>query len=256
MSMRQILSCIKKADIEYDLISEGDRICVGISGGKDSMVLLEALRRYRFLSKKNYEIIGVNIIMGFPNSDFSSIINFCNNNGIEFHQEPSNPLIYEVLKLHIDNKNQLMCSICSKMRKAAICNAAHKYNCNKIAFAHHGDDAVETLLLNMIYGGRIATFKPKTFLDRENIVLIRPLVYARERQIVGTVLAEEIPVVKSACPNDKNTQREEMKKMLNNLYKAYPSSRNNFLHMLSNLDHLDLWEKQEESEDNKEKSHQ
>lgn len=244
--MRQVLSCIKKADIEYDLISDGDRICVGVSGGKDSMVLLEALRRYRFFSQKKYDIIGVNIFMGFPGIDFAPVIDYCNTNGIEFHQEESNPMIYEVLKLHIDNKNQLPCSICSRMRKAAICHAAHKYNCDKVAFAHHADDAVETLLLNMIYGGRIATFKPKTILDQENIILIRPMVYARERQIIGTIEAEKIPVIKSTCNNDKFTQREEMKKMLNNLYKTYPSSRNNFLLMLSNLDKIELWEKHEE----------
>ncbi len=241
MPMSKILGCIKKADIDYDFIEDGDRIAIGISGGKDSMCLAEALRLYKFFSKKNYEIVCINIVMGFPPMDFQPVKDFFDNNGIEFHQVPSEPMIYEVLKLHLTNKGKLPCSICSKMKKAAICKAAHEFNCNKVAFAHHGDDAIETLLLNAIYGGRIATFKPKMELSREKLTFIRPLLYAREKDIKSTVRTSNIPVVASTCPNDKHTERESMKELLQELYHRYPEARSNFLRMLSNQEKLELW---------------
>jgi len=243
MSMSKVLGCIKKADIDYNLIENGDRICVGLSFGKDSMVLLESLRLYKFFSKKEYVIVAVNIELGFPKIDTSEIEQFLKNNNIEYHQELSDPLIYEVLKLHIKN-DKLPCSICSKMKKAAICKAAHKYNCNKIAYAHHIDDAIETLAMNMIYGGRIATFKVKTFLSKEKLTFIRPLCYCKEKDIIHTATTSNIPFSPSSCPNDKNTERENIKELLHSLYKIYPEAKNNFQLMLSNEEHTELWKKE------------
>lgn len=252
MPMSKVLGCLKKADVDYEMIADNDRIAIGISGGKDSMVLAEALRLYKFFSKKNYEIVAINIQMGFPKAmDFSQISEYFSQQGIEFHQIPSEPLIYEVLKLNLTSSDKLPCSICSKMKKAAICKAAHQFNCNKIAFAHHGDDAVETLLMNAIYGGRIATFKPKMELSKEQLEFIRPLVYCREKDIKHTIRTSNIPVVESTCPNDKNTERENMKVLLQKLYKMYPEAKNSFLRMLSNHKHLDLWiPKESEKEPN------
>ena len=246
MAMSTILGCLKKADIDYNLINDGDRIAVGISGGKDSMCLIEALRLYKFFSKKNYEIVAIHINMGFPDETMETIEAFMNEKEIEFHIEDSTPLIYEVLKINITNSNKLPCSICGKMRKAAICKAAHKYNCNKVAFAHHAEDAIETLLLNAIHGCRLATFKPKMELSREKIIFIRPLVYAREKEIKNTVKTSSIPVLSKLCPQDGNTEREEIKELLHNFYKKYPEARNNFLEMLSNQKHLELWVKENE----------
>lgn len=247
MSMARVLGCIKKADTDYNLIQDGDRILVGLSYGKDSMALVEALRLYKFFSKKEYDIIAVNIDLGFDPMDTSEADKFLENNGIEVHKEVSEPLIYEVLKLH-KKDNKLPCSICSKMKKAAICAAAHKYNCNKIAFAHHNDDALETLLMNAIHGGRIATFKVKTELSKEKLLLIRPLVYSTEKDIIRCVRLSKIPVVKSTCPNDKHTEREEMKTLLNELYKKYPESKSNFQLMLSNEEHVELWKKENKAD--------
>jgi len=243
MSMRKVLGCLRQADIDYDLIKDGDRIAVGISGGKDSFVLLEALNLYKFFSKKNYEIIGINIIMGFPDMNFSKIRSWCQNNKIEFHQVKSKPLIYEVLKLNRTNEGKLPCSICSKMKKAAINQAAKKYKCNKVAFAHHSDDAIETLFLNMTHGGRIATFSPKMFLSNEKITFIRPLVYCYEKDIAKTAVQDELPICTSTCPNDKNTNREEIKNLLKKYYHLFPQARSNFLTMISNTSKLDIWHK-------------
>ncbi|MFA7156442.1 MAG: ATP-binding protein [Bacilli bacterium] len=243
MSMRKILGCLKQADIDYDLIKDGDKIAVGISGGKDSFVLLEALNLYKFFSKKKYEIVGINIIMGFPNMKFFEIRKWCKNNNIEFHQIKSKPLIYDVLKLNKTKDGKLPCSICSKMKKAAINQAAKKYKCNKVAFAHHSDDAIETLFLNMTHGGRIATFSPKMFLSNEKMTFIRPLVYCHEKDIAKTALQNKLPLCISTCPNDKNTNREEIKLLLKKYYHLFPQARNNFLTMLSNTSKIDIWQK-------------
>lgn len=245
MAMSTIIGCIKKADSDYQLIQDGDRIAVGVSGGKDSMVLLYALKLYQRFSKKKYSFIGIHIEMGFPNMNFSEIEVFCKQQNIEFLSCPSSPNIYKVLNLNRDSSGKLPCSICSKMKKAAINQAAKINQCNKVAFAHHGDDAIETLLMNAIYGGRIATFAPTMYLDREKIIFIRPLIYAHEKEIIKAAKEAKLPLCLSTCENDKHTSREEMKNMLKDLYKKYPSARENFLTMLSNYEKINLWEKKE-----------
>ncbi len=245
--MNKILGAIKQADLDFNLIESGDNIAIGLSYGKDSMVFVEALRLYKYFSKKDYNIIAININLGFDKLDNSVIIEYLKSKDIEFHEEISEPNVYEVLKLHIKN-DKLPCSICSRMKKAALCKAAHKYNCNKIAFAHHNDDAIETLLLNAIYGGRIASFKPKTILSKENLICIRPMVYAKEKDITHTIKSSNIPILPSTCPNNKHTQREEMKNMLKDLYKKYPEAKNNFSILLQNFDHNELWIKEESKE--------
>ncbi len=243
MSMAKILGFLKKADNEFNLINNGDKIAVGISGGKDSIVLLKALQLYKFYSKKNYEFIGIHIKMGFENMDFKPVIDYCKNEKISFFLEESNPPIYQVLQKNLTNQGKLSCSICSRMKKAAINEAAHKHNCNKVAFAHHGDDAIETLLLNTIYGGRIATFKPKMYLENTKLEFIRPLIYIREKDISTTVNNLNLPIIQSTCPNDKTTKRQDIKELLNYLYKKYPQAKENFLSMLSNTDKVELWDK-------------
>lgn len=250
MSMSKVLGFMRKADNEFNLIKDGDKIAVGISGGKDSIVLLTALRLYKFYSKKSFDIVGIHIKMGFDGMDFNNVINYCKENDIEFHLEDSNPPIYKVLQMNLTNNNKLSCSICSRMKKAAINEAAHKHNCNKVAFAHHADDAVETLFLNAIYGGRLATFKPRMYLSNTELEFIRPLIYVREKDIQKTCDELNLPLVISTCPNDKTTKRQEMKELLDSIYKKYPEAKENFLSMLSNIEQLELWDKDkyEESE--------
>ncbi|MFA7101107.1 MAG: GNAT family N-acetyltransferase [Bacilli bacterium] len=248
MSMRTILGCIKQADLDYELINDGDRIAIGISGGKDSLILLSALNLYKQFSKKKYEIVGINIEMGFPDMSFTKIRKYCKDNNIEFHQVKSKPLIYEVLKLNADEAGNISCSICSRMKKAAMNKAAKTYHCNKVAFAHHNDDAVETLFMNMIHGGRIATFSPKMHLTRANMTFIRPLVYCEEKDIRKTALELNLPILESTCPANKHTERQNMKNLLHDFYHNYPESRQNFSNMLSNTAKLSLWKKVNEND--------
>lgn len=245
MSVSRVLGFLKQADLDFNLINEGDKIAVGISGGKDSMVLIYVLHLYKKFSKKNYELFPIHVNEGFDNMDFTEVKNFIESLGENFYIEESNPNIYKVLKMHIKN-GKLPCSICSKMKKAAINQAAIKYSCNKVAFAHHVDDAIETLFLNEIYGGRIATFMPSTYLSNTNLTLIRPLIYSKEKDVKKASKEVDVPIVKSTCPNDKNTEREEIKTLLKDIYKKYPKSHDNFKLMLTNLDKLALWEKERE----------
>ena len=247
--LRKILGCIKRADEEYGLIENNDKIAVGVSGGKDSVLLLYALNAYKRMveKEKHFDIVGVHINLGFPNMDISILKDYFSSLNIPFEVVDTD--IAKILELNRSNNGNLPCSICSRMKKAVIIEYAKSHNCNKVSFAHHGDDAIETLLMNAIYGGRIATFSPKMYLDRSEITFIRPFVYARENEINKSANKVEVPIVKSTCPNDKVTQRAEMKKMLHNLYHNYPTAKDNFLLMLHNPTKLDLWDPIEKNKD-------
>lgn len=240
MSISKVLGYIKKADLEFNIIEDGDQIAVGLSGGKDSIVLLYALYLYKKFSKKNYNLIAITIDAGFKGMDFTNIENYCKQLEIPFYLVPSNPNIYAVLLKHLKN-DKLQCSICSKMKKAAIMLAAKQFNCNKVAYGHHGDDAIETFFLNAIYGGRLATFKPKMYLSNSKIYLIRPMIYLFEKDIVKAQKEVDLPLVPSTCSNDHHTEREEIKTLLKQLYKKYPKAHDNFLLMLNNKEHQELW---------------
>lgn len=242
MDLKQILREIRRADNDYDMIQDGDTIAVGVSGGKDSMVLLTALAMYSKFQGKNFTVKGVHISLGFPNMNFQEVQTFCAENQIEFHVFPSQ--VYDILKKNLDKNGDLKCSLCSKFKKATVIEAAKSLGCNKVAFGHHSNDAVETLFMNMIHGGKIATFRPKMFLTNTQMMFIRPLIYAYERDIIHAQQINDIPFVQSTCPNDGYTERQEMKEMLQTLYMKYPMAEHNFLYMLSNEKQVDLWQKE------------
>lgn len=243
MDLYKILANIRKADIDYKLIEDGDRIAVGVSGGKDSMVLLTALHMYSKFKGKNFEVVGIHIKLGFPNMNFDEVVNFCEQEGIEFHMFDSK--VYDILKQHPDKNGNIKCSLCSKFKKATVIQESKAFHCNKVAFGHHSDDAVETLMMNAIYGGKLAVFLPKMYLSKTDITFIRPLIYAYESDILLAQQQNSIPYVKSGCPNDGFTQRQEMKDMLQSFYEKFPMARQNFLHMLSNEEQIELWHKED-----------
>lgn len=241
MSFRKILGSLRKADQDYDLIDTNDKIAVGISGGKDSVLLLHALILYRRYVKKDYKIIAISIDVGF-NNDLSNIKSYFEELEIDFIIEKTR--IKDILNKHLV-KGRLDCSLCSTLKKGALVKIAKEHGCNKIALGHNGDDAIETLLLNQIYGGKIATFSPSQYLSNEDVTLIRPLVYVHENDINETVIKLNLPVVKSNCPVDGFTKRQAIKELLDNIYKTYPEAKKNFLHMLSNQDNVLLWTKKD-----------
>ncbi|NCB33661.1 MAG: tRNA 2-thiocytidine(32) synthetase TtcA [Erysipelotrichia bacterium] len=244
MPFKQILGAVRKADLDYGLIHDSDRICVGVSGGKDSLLLLHALSIYRNIKEKydheSFEVVGIHLNMGFSGGDFQPIRDFEEAHHVEYHDVDTR--IYDILRLYPNSDGQIQCSRCSTLKKGAIVKAAKEYGCTKTAFAHHADDAVETLFLNMIYGGRIAVFEPGMHLERADMDFIRPFVYAREDDISNTALNEiHLPIVKSGCPNDGFTKRQDIKELLSSIYEKYPEARHNFLTAIGNQEQLKLW---------------
>ena len=252
MELHTILGDIRKADQDYHLIDDGDRIAVGVSGGKDIMVLLTALHMYSKFADRNFEVVGIHIKLGFPNMDFSEVVAFCRQQGITFYQYDSQ--VYEILKRNPDKEGNIKCSLCSKFKKATVIDAAKKLNCTKVAFGHHSDDAVETLLMNAIHGGKLATFLPKMYMSRTDTTFIRPLVYSYESDILSALERNQIPFVKSTCPNDGYTERQAMKDMLQEFYRSYPMAQKNFIRMLYNEDQVELWHREGDHRAEKAKS--
>ena len=234
-ALRSILGLIRKADQNFDFFHENDKIMIGVSGGKDSMVLLKALSQYQHFDCVNFEIVPAILDLGFPGFDAEPIKEYVQSLGLVLKVVDSKE-VFQILKIQQKDAQNLPCSICSRMKKAAINKTAKELGCNKVAFAHHGDDAIETLFMNEIFGGRIASFQPKMHLDRADIEFVRPLILCHEQDIIRCQKEEKIPSFPSHCPNEGTTMRAEMKDLLKKLYKKYPSAKDNFFLMMENYD--------------------
>jgi tRNA(Ile)-lysidine synthase TilS/MesJ len=208
--MKKLLSYVRRACDDYGMIEDGDRIAVGISAGKDSLTLLCALAAMRRFYPKKYELVAITVGMGFEGMDFSPIRAFCESLDVEYHVVNT-----EISKIIFDvRKEKNPCSLCAKMRRGALHDAAKEFGCNKVALGHHFDDVVDTFMLNLFYEGRIGTFSPVTYLSNTDLYLIRPMIYMPESEVVYFTNRTTLPVIKSPCPADKNTKRETMKQML------------------------------------------
>lgn len=222
MDLQRVLSLVRKACDDYEMIDEGDKIAIGISGGKDSLTLLYALSHLRRFYPKHFEVVAVTVDLGFNNLDLSKIKELCESLNVTYHIEKTD--IYDVV-FNV-RKESNPCSLCAKMRKGALNDAMKKIGCNKIAYAHHKDDVIDTMLLSLIYEGRFHTFSPVTYLDRTDLTVIRPLIYMNESDVLGFVNKYEVPVVKSPCPVDKKTKREFVKDIVKDINKETPGVRN------------------------------
>lgn len=200
------------------MIDDGDKIAVGISGGKDSLTLLYALSGLRRFYPKKFELMAVTVDLGFQNLDLTKINALCEALQVEYKIVRTDiaQIIFE------DRKESNPCSLCAKMRKGALNEAVKAAGANKIAYAHHKDDVVETMLLSLIYEGRFHTFSPVTYLDRMELTVIRPLLYMNEADVIGFVNKYDVPVVKSPCPADGHTKREYIKQLLQQLNRENP----------------------------------
>ena len=200
------------------MIEDNDKIAVGISGGKDSLTLLYALNGLRRFYPKNFELMAVTVDLGFQNLDLSKINALCEELQVEYKIIKTDiaPIIFE------DRKESNPCSLCAKMRKGALNEAVKAAGVNKIAYAHHKDDVVETMLMSLVYEGRFHTFSPVTYLDRMDLTVIRPLMYMNEADVIGFINKYDVPVVKSPCPADGHTKREYIKQLLQQLNRENP----------------------------------
>ena len=242
-AIRTVLACIRKADQEYNLINHGDKILIGLSGGKDSVVLTYALSLYQKFSHTDFIIQPVMLDLGFPDFNPYEMNKFCESLGLKLIVV-DNTEVYKILQIQQKDKEHLPCSICSRMKKASMNKIANELGFNKVSFAHHADDAIETYMMNTLFGGRVASFAPKMHLERADITFIRPLINVRESDIIKLVKEEKLPVLASTCPANMHTRREDMKNLLKDIYKTWPVAKDNLLTMLSNYEKEDIWGKE------------
>ena len=219
--IKRILSFTRRALDDYEMIRPGDRVAVGVSAGKDSLTLLCAMAELRRFYPVPFELVAVTIDMKAGESDFSAIRALCESLDVPYHVIPTeiSHIIFDVRK----EKNP--CSLCAKMRRGALHNAAKELGCNVVALGHHFDDAVETFMLNLFFEGRLGCFSPVSYLSRTDLRLIRPMIYMPEKDVRYFAKKAELPVLASTCPADGNTQREEMKKLLAELDRKHDGLR-------------------------------
>ena len=221
--MQILMSRMRAAMERYDMVSPGDRIAVGVSGGKDSLALLAGLAGLRKFYPAPYELVAVTADPGFFNvqTDYSAIQELCDKWGIEYIVRRTE--LYKVIFETREESNP--CSLCARMRRGILHDMAKAAGCDKLALGHHEDDAAETFMMNLLSGGTIGSFRPVTYLSRKDLTVIRPMIFAAEKEVAAAARRENLPVVKSPCPMDKTSERQKVKDLLRDLEKDYPNLR-------------------------------
>lgn len=228
MQLQRLLSYTRKAVDEYQMIEEGDHIAVGISGGKDSLTLLYALHGLKRFYPKKFDLTAITVDLGYEEFDLTPIQELCKELEIPYIIEKSD--IYNIL-FNI-RKESNPCSLCAKMRKGALNDAIKKVGCNKVAYAHHKDDIIETMLLSLIFEGRFHSFSPRTYLDRMDLTVIRPIMFVDEMDVIGFQNKYQLPVVKSKCPVDGHTKRQYAKELVRQLNQEHPGAKERMFHAI------------------------
>lgn len=228
MQLQRLLSYTRKAVDEYSMIQEGDHIAVGISGGKDSLTLLYALHGLKRFYPRKFDLSAVTVDLGFAYFNLEPIQNLCRELEVPYKIVKSD--IYDILFNVRQESNP--CSLCAKMRKGALNEAVKEMGCNKVAYAHHKDDIIETMLLSLIFEGRFYSFSPKTYLDRMDLTVIRPMMFIDEMEVIGFRNKYSLPVVKGKCPVDGHTKRQYAKELLRELNKEYPGTKERMFHAI------------------------
>ena len=237
--MQKLLSLTRKDISDYGMIQDGDKIAVGLSGGKDSMALLAILAAYKKFSPEKFDLVAINIDLGLntDKAEVKATRAYCQSVGVEFVVEHTQ--IYDII---LERGEKSPCSLCSKMRRGALNSIAKQYECNKLALGHHADDVLETFFLSLIYEGRISTFMPISHMDRSNITLIRPFIYVEEKYLSGLARRYNLPIIHNPCPQDKNTKREDIKKLVESLDDRY-GCKQLMLTALFHPERNNLWDK-------------
>ena len=230
MKLQKLLSYTRKAIDDFQMIQPNDVIAVGISGGKDSLTLLYALANLRNFYPSPFTLKAITVDLGMPDMDFTKVKELCEQLDVEYTIVDT--VIFDIVFEHRKETNP--CSLCAKMRKGALNQKIKELGCNKIAYAHHKDDLVETMLMSMLFEGRWHTFSPVTHLDRMDLTLIRPLLYVNESDIIGFRNKMNLPVVKSSCPMDGHSKREYAKNLVKQLNKDHKGARDRMFHAILN----------------------
>lgn len=236
MKLQKLMSLTRKAVDEFHMIEPGDKIAVGISGGKDSLTMLYALNGLSRFYPSPFTIEAITVSLGFENFDLEPIRALCGELGVNYTVVET-----EIGKIVFDErKEENPCSLCAKLRKGAFNEKAKELGCNKLAYAHHKDDVVETFLMSLILEGRLHTFSPVTYLDRMDLTLIRPMIYVDEADVKGFMNKYHLPVVKNPCPADGHTQREYAKELAVRLNQEHHGAKNRMFTAILN-GHLAGW---------------
>ena len=231
---------MRKAIEDYNMIEENDKIAICLSGGKDSITLLHAFKNLQIFYPKKFEIIAISINPGFPHFDTKLLEDICKKVDVPLFIENSRAqeIVFDIRK----EKNP--CSLCANLRRGALNDTAKKLGCNKVALGHHRDDAIETFLMSMLYEGRVSCFSPKTHMDRQDITIIRPMIYIEEYMTKKAAKDYNYPIIKNPCPADGKTNRQNIKELVAKLNQDMPGSKKNLFGALNNTDKLFIWDKE------------
>lgn len=235
--MKQVLGCIRRADERYSMIKDGDSICVGVSGGKDSLLLMYGLKLYQRFCNKDFKVRGIMLDLGLVEQNTSAIEEFAEKIDVPF----------EVVKTDIGDvvfnirQEKHPCAMCAKFRRGALNNLAVERGCNLVALGHNREDVVETFFLSLLYESRLNTFGPVTYLGRSGVTLIRPLVFFPEKQAIGVAKRLELPVLPANCPVAGKTKREDMKKLIYDLCKIVPDADTKIMNAIADTHKYNLW---------------
>ncbi|MEG0565752.1 MAG: ATP-binding protein, partial [Hungatella sp.] len=228
MNLQRLLSLTRQAVDDYHMIESGDRIALGLSGGKDSLALLYTLHGLMRFYPKKFELVAITVDLGLPDFDLTPIKELCERLLIPYTIIPTDigKILFEI------RQESNPCALCAKMRKGTLNQVAKELGCNKIAYAHHKDDVIETMLLSLLYEGRFHAFSPYTYLDRMDLTVIRPFFYVNEADITRFKNKYQLPVCKNPCPVDGHTKREYVKKLTNSLEADNPGVKDRLFHAI------------------------
>lgn len=232
--MRKIVSGMTKAIKNFNMIENGDKVAVGLSGGKDSLALLNALSAFQKFSGENFKLIAITIDQTGGKENFDDLKKFCESLQVPLYIEKTD--IFEVVFDERKEKNP--CSLCAKMRRGTLNSTAKSLGCNKVALAHHCDDLMETFFLSLFFEGRLSTFSPVTYLSSVDITAIRPLIYVSEEEIINAT--KDFPILKNVCPANHKTKREEMKNLLKKLDQEFPNAKKQIKNAILNPERNNL----------------
>jgi len=235
--MQKLLGHLRRACEEYNLIENNDKIAVGLSGGKDSITLLTLLKRYQSFSPVKFDLIAIAVDLTGGKTDYSPLENYCKQIDVPFYLQPSSvfEIVFEVRK----EKNP--CSLCANLRRGLLNSKAKELGCNKVALGHHKDDLIETFILSLFFEGRLSTFKPKSYLSRVQLEVIRPMLYINEEDIIR--ISQDFPVIKNICKVDHATEREKAKKIIQELNKIYPDAKEKIFNSIIHKERYNLFDK-------------
>ena len=238
MKLQKLLSYTRQAVDEYEMIQEGDKIAVGISGGKDSLTLLYALVNLQIFYPKQFDLVAVTVDLGYEGFDLTEIQRLCEDLQVKYHI--INTKISEMVTS--DSLEGSACSLCARLRKGALNDAAKELGCNKVAYGHHMDDVIETMMLALIFEGRFCSFWPVTHLDKSDLTVIRPMIYVPETDVKGFENKMNLPVSKNPCPIDGSTKREYIKNLIKQLNLENPGVKKRLFHAIKD-GNLEGWSK-------------